>query len=29
MRFLPHLFANNQAWAARQVARDPDFFERL
>lgn len=29
MRFLPHLFANNQAWAARQVARDPRFFERL
>ncbi len=29
MRFLPHLFANNQAWAARQVARDPLFFERL
>jgi carbonic anhydrase len=29
MRFLPHLFANNQAWAARQVAGDPLFFERL
>lgn len=29
MRFLPRLFANNQAWAARQTAQDPRFFERL
>ena len=29
MRFLPRLFANNQAWAVRQTARDPEFFERL
>jgi carbonic anhydrase len=26
---LDHLKANNRAWAARQVARDPDFFRRL
>ena len=29
MRFLPHLFENNRAWAAQQVSRDPAFFERL
>src|ERR671939_416410 len=29
MRALPHLFENNRAWSARQVARDPDFFARL
>lgn len=29
MRFLPHLFANNRAWAHQQVQRDPEFFERL
>ena len=26
---LDHLKANNQAWAARKVADDPDFFRRL
>ena len=29
MRFLPQLFANNRAWAAGQILRDPGFFERL
>jgi len=29
MRFLPHLFANNKAWADDLTARDPDFFRRL
>jgi carbonic anhydrase len=29
MRTLPQLFENNRAWAARQVARQPDFFARL
>lgn len=29
MRFLPHLFENNRAWAARRSAEDPLFFERL
>ncbi|MDR3670012.1 MAG: carbonic anhydrase [Holophaga sp.] len=29
MRFLPHLFANNRAWAIQQTQRDPGFFERL
>jgi carbonic anhydrase len=29
MRALPQLFENNRAWAAGQVARDPDFFARL
>jgi carbonic anhydrase len=29
MRFLPELFAHNRAWAAEQVHRDPQFFERL
>jgi carbonic anhydrase len=26
---LDHLRANNRAWAARMVSRDPDFFKRL
>ena len=26
---LPQLFENNRAWAARRVADDPHFFERL
>jgi carbonic anhydrase len=29
MSTLDHLFDNNRAWAARQVAREPDFFQRL
>jgi len=29
MRFLKPLFDNNQKWAARMLARDPQFFERL
>jgi carbonic anhydrase len=29
MKSLPELFAQNRAWAARQVARDPEFFQRL
>ncbi len=29
MRILNHLFANNQAWAAEVVSREPDFFARL
>ncbi|MGH7591700.1 MAG: carbonic anhydrase [Gemmatimonadales bacterium] len=29
MRSLPQLFEKNQAWAARQVAHDPHYFERL
>jgi len=29
MRFLPELFANNRAWAARMTQDDPEFFERL
>jgi carbonic anhydrase len=29
MRYLPQLFANNRAWAARHVERDPGFFQRL
>lgn len=29
MRFLPELFANNQAWAQRSTQADPDYFERL
>jgi carbonic anhydrase len=29
MKFLPRLFANNRAWAASQVERDPGFFGRL
>lgn len=26
---LPHLFANNRAWAARVQDEDPEFFRRL
>jgi carbonic anhydrase len=26
---LPHLFANNRAWAAEMTRQDPDFFGRL
>lgn len=29
MRLLRELFANNQAWAAENVSRDPEFFSRL
>jgi carbonic anhydrase len=29
MRFLPHLFANNRAWAARIAREQPDLFARL
>jgi len=29
MRQLPHLFANNRAWAAKCLAEDPAFFGRL
>src|SRR4026209_224166 len=29
MRFLQHLFANNQAWSERRQAEDPDFFRKL
>ncbi|HTR39915.1 MAG TPA: carbonate dehydratase [Bryobacteraceae bacterium] len=29
MRLLKQLFENNQRWAARMLARDPEFFERL
>ena len=29
MRFLQPLFENNQKWAARMLALDPQFFERL
>jgi carbonic anhydrase len=29
MRFLPELFANNRAWAARCTGEDPEFFRRL
>ncbi len=29
MRFLPHLFANNRAWAARIAKEEPDLFARL
>lgn len=29
MRFLQHLFDNNRAWAAKMVARDPNFFHDL
>jgi carbonic anhydrase len=29
MGSLPHLFANNRAWAAQLNERDPDFFARL
>jgi carbonic anhydrase len=29
MRFLPHLLANNRAWAARIALEQPDLFARL
>jgi carbonic anhydrase len=29
MRSLEHLLANNQAWAAEMLQRDPTFFQRL
>ncbi len=29
MKYLPHLFARNRAWAAERVAADPDFFASL
>ncbi len=29
MRFLPQIFERNRAWAERQRAQDPEFFERL
>ena len=29
MSTLDHLFDNNRAWAARQVEREPNFFQRL
>ncbi len=29
MEYLPKLFTNNRAWAARTVERDPQFFQRL
>jgi carbonic anhydrase len=29
MESLPRLFDNNRSWAAKQVASDPEFFERL
>ncbi|MEY2877927.1 MAG: hypothetical protein RLZZ15_307, partial [Verrucomicrobiota bacterium] len=29
MEPLRHLFAQNQAWAERMLARDPEFFRRL
>jgi carbonic anhydrase len=29
MRYLPHLFSNNLAWASQQTSGDPKFFERL
>jgi carbonic anhydrase len=29
IRVLPHLFANNRAWAAEMTRQDPDFFGRL
>ncbi len=29
MKYLPQLFANNRAWAARMTAQDPEFFRRL
>ncbi|HOF86785.1 MAG TPA: carbonate dehydratase [Armatimonadota bacterium] len=29
MKVLPHLFANNRAWAARISQADPDFFAAL
>ncbi len=29
MKYLPELFENNRAWAARRTASDPRFFDRL
>ena len=29
MRYLPHLFENNRAWAASQIRTDARFFDRL
>lgn len=29
MKTLPHLFANNRAWAEKISRHDPEFFERL
>jgi carbonic anhydrase len=29
MKVLPELFANNRRWAARQLADDPAYFDRL
>jgi carbonic anhydrase len=29
LRSLPHLFANNRAWAASMVRSDPSFFSKL
>ncbi len=29
MRILKHLFQNNEAWAGRMNARDPEFFSKL
>lgn len=29
MHVLPHLFANNRAWATEMVRQDPEFFSRL
>ncbi|MBX9812767.1 MAG: carbonate dehydratase [Burkholderiales bacterium] len=29
MKTLPHLFANNRAWAAETTRQDPEFFARL
>ena len=29
MKYLPHFFEQNRAWAARHLKRDPEFFERL
>ena len=29
MRSLPHLFANNRAWAESMVRSDPEFFAKL
>ena len=29
MKVLPHLFANNQAWAMRMTQADPTFFQTL
>jgi len=29
MKFLPHLFENNRAWAERIKLEDPQYFQRL